>query len=516
MPRRIHRFVFPILFVVLASSFTLGQSLPEPTAEKLPRWRGFNLLEKFHRDWSNGPYRESDFKIVSEFGFNFVRLPLDYRVWIEGNDWNRFDQRVLGEIDQAVAWGQKYSVHVCLNFHRAPGYTVASPAEATSLWTDEETQTVCAKHWAEFARRYQGIPNANLSFNLFNEPSHIDKDVYVAVVKKMAAAIRAEDPNRLIISDGLQWGQEPLPEIAAMGIAQATRGYTPIEITHYRANWMNGSDRWPIPSWPRVTADATLYSPSKSELPADVRRPLQITSDFQGDTQLRFRIGTVSGKTSLGIMADGKTIRSQTFDPKPDSDQWVSVKYIPQWQTYQGVYAHNETVTIPAGTKMIEFVATDGDWMTLSEITITQNLTKGHSHETKLAFRNQWGEPPSKLRFVVNSDPNGHSTASFRGGMEQDRQWLFEQSLAPWRAAQKSGMGVMVGEFGCHNQTPHDVTLAWMEDNLANWQQADMGWALWNLRGSFGVLDSDRKDVKYENYQGHKLDRKMLKLLQKY
>jgi len=38
------------------------------------------------------------------------------------------------------------------------------------------------------------------------------------------------------------------------------------------------------------------------------------------------------------------------------------------------------------------------------------------------------------------------------------------------------------------------------------------GFALWNLRGSFGVLDSERADVAYEDYRGHKLDRKMLEL----
>lgn len=52
-----------------------------------------------------------------------------------------------------------------------------------------------------------------------------------------------------------------------------------------------------------------------------------------------------------------------------------------------------------------------------------------------------------------------------------------------------------------------------MKDCLENWKQAGIGWALWNLRGSFGVLDSERTDVAYENYQGHKLDRKMLELL---
>jgi endoglucanase len=30
------------------------------------------------------------------------------------------------------------------------------------------------------------------------------------------------------------------------------------------------------------------------------------------------------------------------------------------------------------------------------------------------------------------------------------------------------------------------------------------------------VLDSERKDVKYENFEGHKLDREMLELLKEF
>ena len=37
-----------------------------------------------------------------------------------------------------------------------------------------------------------------------------------------------------------------------------------------------------------------------------------------------------------------------------------------------------------------------------------------------------------------------------------------------------------------------------------------------NHQLSFGVLDSGRSDVDYEDYRGHRLDRKMLTLLQKH
>ena len=88
--------------------------------------------------------------------------------------------------------------------------------------------------------------------------------------------------------------------------------------------------------------------------------------------------------------------------------------------------------------------------------------------------------------------------------------------VEPWKALQAKGAGVHVGEWGAFNRTPHDVTLAWMEDLLKNWKEAGWGWALWNFRGSFGILDSDRKDVTYEDFRGHALGRKMLELLRQY
>ena len=48
------------------------------------------------------------------------------------------------------------------------------------------------------------------------------------------------------------------------------------------------------------------------------------------------------------------------------------------------------------------------------------------------------------------------------------------------------------------------------------WKEAGWGWALWNLRGGFGVLDSQREDVKYEDFRGHKLDREMLELIRQF
>jgi endoglucanase len=328
-----------------------GRALPEASASRLPRWRGFNLLNKFNGQ--NDPFAERDFEWLAELGFNFVRLPMDYRGWIQDGDWTKFRESTLKEIDHAVELGARHEIHVCLNFHRAPGYTVARPPEAKSLWSDEEALRVCGLHWALFAERYKGISNRHLSFDLFNEPPKLEPQTYRRVVGSVCDAIRRRDAGRLIICDGRDWGNTAPTELAGLGVAASTRGYAPVHVSHYRASWMNGADRWPEPTWP------------------------------------------------------------------------------------------------------------------------------------------------------IEED-----------GVHWDKETLQSRQIAPWKRLEAQGVGVMVGEFGAFNRTPHHVVLDWMRDYVDLWMAAGWGWAMWNFTGSMGIIDSDRADVEYESWHGHKLDREMLTLVQ--
>jgi endoglucanase len=101
-------------------------------------------------------------------------------------------------------------------------------------------------------------------------------------------------------------------------------------------------------------------------------------------------------------------------------------------------------------------------------------------------------------------------------GQIWDRARLKREYIDLYQPLVEKGVQIHVGEWGSFNKTPHPVTLAWMEDCLSLWKEAGWGNAMWNLRGNFGVLDSERADVQYEDFKGHKLDRKMLDLLTKY
>lgn len=121
-------------------------------------------------------------------------------------------------------------------------------------------------------------------------------------------------------------------------------------------------------------------------------------------------------------------------------------------------------------------------------------------------------------RFVM---ADGNSVASqpmpgLYGVPALGQDTLARYSYAPWEAADKAGEFVMCGEFGAYARVPHATALAWIEDNLRLFRSRGWGWALWELDGEFGVLDTGRTDVPLEDFNGHKLDRKLLDLLRRY
>jgi endoglucanase len=73
---------------------------------------------------SNEHFLESDFEMIAELDFDFVRLPMSYQCWSNELDWYKINEEKLKELDQAIEYGSQYGVHVSINFHRSPGYTI--------------------------------------------------------------------------------------------------------------------------------------------------------------------------------------------------------------------------------------------------------------------------------------------------------------------------------------------------------------------------------------------------------
>ena len=290
-----------------------------------------------------------------------------------------------------------------------------------------------------------------------------------------------------------------MPELAPLRLAQSTRGYAPFQLTHYRASWVEGADTWETPDWP-VEARLTqyLYGPDKPEL----KSSLVLRGNFSAGAELGFHLGQVSRYARLVILADGQRVFEKDFEPGAGTGEWEKSKYKPEWKIYQAIYDRTYVVELPNACRELRLELEEGDWVTFKAV----RVGRARFVPTDVDWGRRQGE------FVVDDQ----GKLSGVGGQEGiDRETLFRETVAPWqRFSTDHSVGVHVGEWGAHQHTPHDAVLRWMHDCLANWSRAGFGWALWNLRGSFGCLDSGRKDVKYENCQGHQLDRRMLELLE--
>lgn len=277
-------------------------------------------------------------------------------------------------------------------------------------------------------------------------------------------------------------------------------------LTHFKAEWVAGSDAYPLPSWPTPQVVSYLYGPDHR----DKQKPLVLQGSFQQPTQLRIRVGQVSRYAKLQIEADGQKIFEHTFQPGPGEGEWDREIYSEQWNIYQNIYNRDYRANIPAGTTRIELKLIEGDWLTIQELGC-QPSQEG-STEHILALRGgDWGSVQKK---PIQYDPSDSSSPFMTDGMF-DREYL-SQGLQPWRELAASGVGVHVGEWGAYRHTPHPAFLRWAEQLLELWSAAGFGWAMWNFRGSFGIIDSGRADVDYADYQGHQLDSQLLELLKRY
>ena len=144
-----------------------------------------------------------------------------------------------------------------LNLHRAPGYCInANDREKHNLWKDEAAKEAFGFLWEYFAKRYKGVPNSELSFDLLNEPPNIGqygftRDIHEAVMRGVIAGIRAIDPTREIVLDGIAGGGTAIPELADAGVIHSGRGYAPFEVSHYKASWCGIKDEdWKPPVYP--------------------------------------------------------------------------------------------------------------------------------------------------------------------------------------------------------------------------------------------------------------------------
>jgi len=238
-------------------------------------WYGFNVLWLFSaggKDLNISAesihIEEKELDFMAKMGCNFVRVPTDYRFFIHDFKYDEYDEELLKVLDKGIEAIVSRGMHCSLNVHRGPGYCInGNELERDNLWTDKIAQDAFTNLWVMFAKRYASYSPEQLSFDLLNEPPSpgqygLTRENHKAIMARVVSEIRKVTPDRKVICDGLCGGHVAAPELSDLNVVMSGRGYMPMRLTHYQAEWMKnvGSFDWEYPKWPGMKCDGVEWS----------------------------------------------------------------------------------------------------------------------------------------------------------------------------------------------------------------------------------------------------------------
>ena len=166
----------------------------------------------FWKEYRERYIAEDDIRFIKSVGFNTVRIPLHYALFmtddgvIQGDGW-----RLL---DRALGWVREAGLYAIVDLHAAPGGQTGinhddGPGYPLMFYVPRHRE-MTVKLWGAIAKRYAGNP-VILGYDLLNEPIAPYHDVATLnprlepFYKEATAAVRAVDPGRVIILAGGQW-----------------------------------------------------------------------------------------------------------------------------------------------------------------------------------------------------------------------------------------------------------------------------------------------------------------------
>jgi hypothetical protein len=304
--------------IIPASLLKNAEWLPTPTVKEFPYYTGFAYSDIGRH------YYEQDFRAISEWGFNHIRFIIATSSFLCNRDVTVIDEGYLKELDEVVSWALRYGLHVNFQFGTFPGrevYWIGEKGEYDlnisnyDYYTKSMYQQRVTRIWELLAKRYKGIPNNNLSFNINYEPNnrsisstmepsqHTDKQIH-DVTKALITAIHAVDSNRLLLFEGAQNG-ELMTWLADLNAVQVYKG----------VEWGAGLifDGWlgmddimdsgAVPKYQSASINDTINTDA----------PMIFKGDFHKGTEFTLELYEIHGLPQFVAEADGKEFFKKQF-----------------------------------------------------------------------------------------------------------------------------------------------------------------------------------------------------------
>lgn len=189
---------------------------------------GEKNTEEFYKAYKANGITKRDIDSLAAWGFNSIRLPMHYNLYTPAIQAEKDGQITWLEegfkmTDDLLNWCAANKIYLILDLHATPGgqgkdaaisdYDASKP----SLWESAANQDKMVALWEKLAQRYKDNPWIG-GYDIINEPNwnftgtnqngcdETSNAPLRALQLRLTKAIRAIDPNHMVIIEGNCWG----------------------------------------------------------------------------------------------------------------------------------------------------------------------------------------------------------------------------------------------------------------------------------------------------------------------
>ena len=231
---------------------------------------------------------ERDFQLIKGAGFDAVRIPIRWSAHAQITAPYTIEPGILSRVDRVVKQAQSQGLAAVLDMHNYDEL-LQSPEQQTPRFLGI---------WRQIATHYQAY-NADVYFELLNEPHDITAATWNDLLNRAIATIRESNPTRAIIVGPVDWYSHrklndlKLPAVDR-NIIVTFHYYLPFKFTHQGAEWVNGSAAWLGTQWlgnsndeSNVDFDLTVAA----DWGKNNNRPIYLASSAPIRRLMRYRAG---------------------------------------------------------------------------------------------------------------------------------------------------------------------------------------------------------------------------------
>ncbi|MFD2114748.1 glycoside hydrolase family 5 protein [Paenibacillus yanchengensis] len=150
---------------------------------------------------------ERDFAYLKSLGINSLRLPFNYKYFIDDQRPGQYKEEGFIYLDYIVSLCEKYEIYAILDLHSAPGgqnpdWHCDTSSGLPLLWEYGALRDTVIGMWGHIARHYRD--NSWVAgYDIVNEPALVkDADVFNDFYQKVVAEIRKHDEHHIIFIEG--------------------------------------------------------------------------------------------------------------------------------------------------------------------------------------------------------------------------------------------------------------------------------------------------------------------------